>query len=176
MPAPVRSAVTGAPGAGKSTLLHEVAKHGIAVGDEVARSILQSEGGMTLRATDPHGFALAMLEAQLAMWQAAPIDGGAIFYDRGFPDIAGFLRVEGLSVPAEVDRVCRDYRYDGPIFHAPAWRAIYRQDAERIQTFEEAVASDMAICAAWRDYGYELIELPLSTPEERAQFVVDRLG
>ena len=175
-PAPIRSAVTGAPGAGKSTLLREVAKHGVAVGDEVARGILQAEGGMALRADDPQGFALAMLEAQLALWEAAPPNGGVIFYDRGFPDIAGFLRVEGLAVPTDVDRVCRTHRYNGPIFHAPAWREIYRQDEERIQTWDEAVASDEAICAAWRDYGYELVELPFAPPEERARFVMERLG
>ena len=61
-----RAVVTGAPGSGKSTLLAEVARRGVATGEEVARAILQAPGGMELRAERPSDFALAMLEAQRA--------------------------------------------------------------------------------------------------------------
>ncbi|MXO86844.1 AAA family ATPase [Altererythrobacter aurantiacus] len=173
--APLRAAVTGAPGAGKSTLLDHLAGHGIATGPEVARTILQQPGGMELRASDPHGFAFAMLEAQLASWHEPRNGAETVVFDRGFPDIIGFLRVEGLAVPGEIDRVCRELRYDGPIFHAPAWADIYRQDAERIQNWDEAVASDNAVVSAWRDYGYAPVLLPLASPEKRAAFVRDHL-
>ena len=157
-------------------MLEELSHRGIATGPEVARTILQAPGGMELRATDPRGFAFAMLEAQLASWRDARDGAEVVVFDRGFPDIAGFLRVEGLEVPAEIDHVCRQYRYDGPIFHAPAWAEIYRQDAERIQSWGGAVASDEAVVAAWCDYGYSPIALPLASPEERARFVCERLA
>ena len=116
-----------------------------------------------------------MLEAQRASWRDARGGAEVVVFDRGFPDIAGFLKVEGLEVPAEIDRVCREYRYDGPIFHAPAWAEIYRQDAERIQSWGGAVASDEAVVAAWRDYSYSPIALPLASPDARARFVCKRL-
>ena len=175
MPAPVRAAVTGAPGAGKSTLLSQVSTRGIATGPEVARQILQAPGGMELRRTDPVGFAHAMLDAQLALWESLKGRDVPVLFDRGFPDIVGFLDVAGLQVPDRLDQVCRTHRYDGPIFHAPAWQEIYRQDEERIQTFEEAIASDEAVTAAWRRYGYDLMPLPLDTAPVRASFVMDRL-
>ena len=172
---PIRAAVTGAPGAGKSTLLDELAASGVATGPEIARAILQEPRGMKLRESDPTGFAFAMLEAQLASWEHARDGADLILYDRGFPDIVGFLRVEGLAVPDEIDRACREYRYDGPVFHAPAWAAIYRQDAERIQSWRGALASDEAVVNAWRDYGYEPVRLPLASLTERADFVLGTL-
>jgi len=168
-----RAVVTGAPGSGKSTLLSEVAKRGVATGPEVARAILRSHGGMEMRAERPIDFAIAMLEAQLASWDRG--NDAPILFDRGFADIVGFLRLEGLAVPPEIDAACRDCRYEGPVFHAPAWREIYRQDDQRIQSWEEAVESDAAVVGAWRDYGYDLVTLPFADPSIRAQFVLERL-
>jgi predicted ATPase len=54
-------------------------------------------------------------------------------------------------------------------------RAIYTPDDERIQDWEEAIASDRAVCAAWRDHGYALIDLPMVSAEERASFVLAHL-
>ena len=173
---PLRAAITGAPGAGKSTLLDTLAARGITTGPEVARAILQAPGGMELRERDPTGFAFAMLEAQLASWKRDRDGADTVVFDRGFPDIVGFLRVEGLPVPNEIDRVCRAYRYDGPIFHAPARAAIYRQDAERIQSWRGAIASEDAVVEAWRDYGYDPLRLPFAPPAKRAEFVLDRLN
>ena len=170
-----RAVVTGAPGSGKSTLLAEVARRGIATGEEVARAILQSPGGMELRAERPSDFALAMLEAQRASWDRAGEGDAPILFDRAFADIVGFLRLEGLAVPPAIDDACRRYRYEGPVFHAPPWREIYRLDDERIQSWEEAVDSDAAVLGAWREYGYNPITLPLSDPVTRANYVIERL-
>jgi predicted ATPase len=171
--APFRSVITGGPGAGKSTLLAEIASAGIATFPEVARAILQAPDGMAMRAERPADFAAAMLEAELIAWHAAP--EGPSLYDRGFPDIAGFLSLEGLRVPEALDRICRDHRYEGPVFHAPPWREIYTPDEERVQDWEQAVASDAAVVAAWKHYGYRLVELPMAPTAERAAFVLRHL-
>ena len=169
-----RAAITGAPGAGKSTLLAELSRRGVTTVEEVARTILRSAGGMALREEDPFAFADAMLSAQLAAWDEPQTDGPVVF-DRGFPDIAGFLRVEGLPVSDAIARACEEYRFDGPIFRAPPWRAIYTPDDERIQDWQGAVASDRAVSSAWRDHGYTLIDLPFAPAKERAAFMLERL-
>ncbi|MEQ1509138.1 MAG: AAA family ATPase [Sphingopyxis sp.] len=168
-PAPLRSVLTGGPGAGKSTLLAALAAKGVPTFPEVARAILQSSGGMAMRAERPMDFAMAMLDAELAAWHRA--ESGPALYDRGFPDIAGFLELEGLAVPDKLDQICHDLRYTGPIFRAPPWRMIYAPDSERTQDWEQAVASDTAIGSAWLRYGYALIDLPLAPIAERAAFV-----
>lgn len=170
-----RMVVTGGPGTGKSTLIDELARRGLATEPEVARAILRKDGGMALRAGDPAGFADAMFDAELSAYRRAEAGSCPILFDRGFPDIAGFLHLEGLPVPAAIDRACREFRYEGPIFRAPPWSAIYRRDAERIQDWDAAVASDAAVSAAWREYGYSPIDLPLADPAQRADFVMSHL-
>jgi predicted ATPase len=112
-----------------------------------------------------------MFSADLKTWAAAPF--GPSLYDRGFPDIVGFLQLGGLPVPQEFDRVCSELRYEGPIFRAPPWREIYISDDERIQSWDEAIASDAAVTAAWTYYGYRLIDLPFVPISDRVRFVME---
>jgi predicted ATPase len=46
-------------------------------------------------------------------------------------------------------------------------------DAERIQTWAEAVASYEACARGYEAAGYELVELPRVSVEDRAAFVLD---
>ncbi len=174
MPEVTRLAITGAPGGGKSSLLKEMAERGFVVSPEVARIILQAPGGMSLRDSDPAAFAQRMLEAEMQAFEAAPISRTTIF-DRGFPDIVGFLRLEGLPVFPELDLACRSFRYHRKVYRARAWREIYRQDAERTQDWNGALASDEAVTDAWRRYGYEIVDLPLASVDERADFLAGAL-
>lgn len=168
---PRHAVITGAPGAGKTTLLDAASAAGFRTSPEVARQLLLSPGGMTLRETDPLGFAEVMLEAHAREFERHADYPAPVLFDRGFPDVVGFLDVSGLPVPKAVDRACRTLRYTGPILRAPAWAAIYVQDAERIQDWEQAIASDEAVTAAWRRYGYGVTDLPLVGVEERLAFL-----
>ena len=170
---PRRAVLTGAPGAGKTTLLDAAAAAGIRTSPEVARELLKAAGGMALRASDPLGFADAMLESHAREFERHAGHGGAVLFDRGFPDVVGFLDVSGLPVSPAIDRACRNLRYNGPILRAPAWAAIYVQDAERIQDWEGAIASDAAVTAAWQRYGYDVVDLPLAPVGQRLRFLLD---
>jgi predicted ATPase len=141
----------------------------------VARQILKAPGGMQLRESDPLGFAEAMLEAHLREYERHADQAQTVLFDRGFADVAGFLDVSGLPISPEIERACRTLRYAGPVLRAPAWAAIYARDPERIQDWQQAVASDEAVTAAWKRYGYDVIDLPLVGVEERLQFLRDRL-
>ncbi len=174
--APRHAVLTGAPGAGKTTLLDAAAAAGLRTSAEVARRILQQPGGMELRARDPLGFAEAMLEAHAREFERHGEGQGPVLFDRGFPDVAGFLDVSGLPISPAIDRVCRTLRYQGPILRAPAWAAIYVQDDQRIQDWEQAVASDEAITAAWKRYGYAVTDLPFAPVEERLAVLRQRFG
>lgn len=172
---PRHAVLTGAPGAGKTTLLDAAAAAGFRTSPEVARRILQEPGGMALREADPLGFAEAMLEAHAREYERHAGHTGTVLFDRGFPDVVGFLEVSGLPVSPAIERVCRDRRYAGPILRAPAWAAIYAQDAERIQDWEQAVASDEAVTAAWKRFGYEPVDLPFVPVGERLDFLRESL-
>ncbi|MGL5839379.1 MAG: AAA family ATPase [Sphingorhabdus sp.] len=173
LPAPFRAVITGGPGTGKSTLLQALAATGLQTFPEVARTILKAPGGMAMRAERPAEFAVAMLKAQCDAWHAA--EPGLSVYDRGFADIAGYLKLEALPIPDELEQACRHRHYQGPVFRAPPWREIYTGDEERIQTWEEALAGDAAVTAAWKHYGYRLIDLPFVPVTGRVAFVMEQL-
>jgi predicted ATPase len=150
-------------------LLEAAAAAGYTTSPEVARQLLQQPGGMELRASDPQGFAEAMLNAHHHEYERFSGHAGPVLYDRGFPDVAGFLQVSGLPVSPAIDRACRDLRYSGPILRAPAWTTIYAPDAERIQDWDQAVASDQAVTEAWQYYGYAVVDLPRSDVATRLE-------
>jgi predicted ATPase len=99
-----------------------------------------------------------MLNGEVRAFHAAASAPGPVVFDRGLPDSVGFFALGGMEVPADVEAACRTLRYEGPIFRAPPWRQIYSADEQRIQSWEEAIASDEAVCAAWRRYGNDLVD------------------
>jgi predicted ATPase len=168
--------ITGAPGAGKTALIGELSQRGHRTVAETARAILREPGGMELRETDPVGFAAAMIDREIRDLAAAPDDGRWTIFDRGWGDSLGFLRLSGIPVPHELAAAAATARYSGPIFLAPPWAAIFVQDAERTQDWEEAVASGAAVAAAWREAAYEPIELPRTSSSARADFIEAQLA
>ena len=169
-----RIVLTGGPGAGKTTVLKELARRGFRIVAEAARAVLSQEGGAALRADDPDGFAEAILERELERFHISAIGKGMTFYDRGLGDLAS-MPVSATELRQRITLALESNRYENPVFRAPAWQAIYRQDSERTQSWEEAVVSDIAVTAAWKAAGYEIVELPLATPPEGAAFILGYL-
>ncbi|HEY8571016.1 AAA family ATPase [Phenylobacterium sp.] len=158
-------AVTGGPGAGKTTLLRHLQGLGEIVVEESARAILQAHGVRP----DQARLAELMLERDLAAYRAAR---GRTFFDRSLVDAWAMLRARGPCPAA--DEAVRTCRYHRLAFIAPPWREIYVQDAQRIQTWAEAVETYERCAEAYQAAGYELVELPRVSVEDRAEFVLDR--
>ena len=171
--------VTGGPGAGKSSLIDALERRGFARSVEAGRAIIQDQaaiGGPALPWSDPSLFAELMLAWEMRSHRMARAAEGPVFFDRGVPDVVGYLRLTGRPVPAHMERACRMVRYNRRVFVAPPWPDIFTQDAERKQGFEEAVATHDALVATYAGCGYELVTLPRLSVAERVRFVLDRLG
>lgn len=159
-------AVTGGPGAGKTTLMRALAARGETVVAESARAILQAHAE---RPSQPR-LAELMLERDLAAFRTAE---GRTFFDRSLVDAWGMLRPAG---PCAADEIVPTHRYNARAFIAPPWREIYVNDAERIQTWAEAIASYEACAEAYEAAGYTLVELPQASVEARVAFVLDQVS
>lgn len=167
--------LTGGPGAGKSAVIDALARAGHAHSREAGRAVIQDQvtrGGRALPWIDPAAFAELMLEFELRSYREAQGQSGLVFFDRGVPDIVGYLRLSGLPVPAHVDNAARTYRYNRRVFILAPWREIFRQDSERKQDFAEAVRTYEMMVQTYAGYGYELIEVPLASVEERVRFIL----
>jgi predicted ATPase len=171
--------LTGGPGSGKSTLIAALRQAGYAGTDEAGRAVIRDQaaiGGGALPRQDPGLFAEMMLCWEMRSYRIAERQTGPVFFDRGIPDVVGYLRFTGLPVPAHMTKAVAAFRYSRRVFVAPPWPAIFRQDAERKQTLDEAERTCETLIAAYRDLGYELVELPRSTVDDRVRFVLDRIG
>lgn len=172
-------AFTGGPGSGKTTLLDALAQRGLVRSEEAGRAVIRDQlaiDGPALPWRDPAVFAEHMLGFELRSHRLGSALPGPVLFDRGVPDVIGYLRLCGLPVPDHLWRAARRFRYRREVFIAPFWRDIYRTDAERMQTIEEAERTCEAVAQAWRECGYSLVELPLAGVAERVEFVMVRLA
>ena len=67
-------------------------------------------------------------------------------------------------------------RYAKKVFIMPIWTSIYTNDQERKESIEEAKTIDYNLRKAYRNLGFELIEVPLTAIEERAKFILTEIG
>jgi predicted ATPase len=167
--------VTGGPGSGKSTLVSALAGLGLATVPEAGRAIIQDQlavGGTALPWADRAAFAELLLGWEMRSYREAAALSGPVVFDRGVPDVVGYLKLCGLAVPAHFVCAVEVFRYAPTVFLAPHWPEIYEQDAERKQSAKEAEATCRAVAEAYLAAGYELAELPKSPVEERVKYVM----
>jgi predicted ATPase len=167
-----RFVIAGGPGSGKSTLLHALAAAGEICYEEASRVLIReqlAQSGRLLPWGDLPGFAQecsARMRAQLA----ASAQHGRCFFDRGLPDLIGYLSHGGHSAPDAWRTASRDY---APVaFFAPPWREIFVNDAERPQTFDEAQELSTHIRRAYLDCGFRLVDLVAGPVSNRLEQVM----
>jgi predicted ATPase len=171
--------ITGGPGSGKSTLIAALANAGYGRTIEAGRAIIQQQlaiDGPALPHKDPAAFAELMLAWEMRSYHEAALLPGIVFFDRGVPDVEGYLQLMQLPIPQHVSNAVQRYRYNRRVFIAPPWPEIFTQDAERKQSFDEAVRTCEALARTYRNHGYELMTLPQASVDERARFVLGRIG
>ena len=167
--------ITGGPGSGKSTLIDALAERGICSMPEAGRAIIQDQvaiGGDALPWSDRRAFAELMLSWEMRSYRAALRLSGPVIFDRGVPDVLGYLRLSKLSVPPHAEKAAQMFRYHRRVFIAPPWPEIFGQDTERKQSFEEAQATYDVMVKTYLGLGYELIPLPLDSIEQRVRLVL----
>jgi len=171
--------LTGGPGSGKSSLVEALHQRGYARSIEAGRGVIQDQvaiGGCALPWSDPTLFAELMLSWEMRSYHLAQQSTGLVFFDRGVPDVLGYLRLMKLPVPAHVRKAADVFLYNRNVFVAPPWLDIFQQDRERKQDFSEAVRTYDALVETYTSLHYELVEIPRASVEERVRFVLGDIG
>lgn len=171
--------ITGGPGSGKTTLINYLVAMGYHCSAEVSRRLIMEEverGSDCLPWKDIRCFSAKVLDEMVVSWKAlievTALSSSPSFFDRGIPDIIAYLNIAGLPVQEEFTRALENAPYHNRVFMLPPWEDIYVNDPERWQSFEEATIIYDALRLVYTEYGFELIELPESSVEERAAFIL----
>jgi predicted ATPase len=170
--------ITGGPGAGKTTLIEALRAQGFSVAGEAGRAILklqQAIDGPAQHGRNSALYAELMLDRGLQDHAGMRAVNGPVFFDRGVPELVGYLEMMGHAVPPHFTRAATLYRYNTRVFLAPPWPEIYAHDAERKQSLGEAQRSYEVAAAIYPRFGYRTVELPRAPVEERVRFVLAHL-
>ncbi len=174
---PVMIALVGGPGAGKTTVLNHLRQHHshqIQVYQEAARHVLTRHPRFQGRsAVQAQGF-----EFQAAIWQmqarqfarATRSRKAVAVFDRGLPDSLVYLQLKQIEPPAELQRLCRDRRYDAVFFlESPPF---YVQDPQRQESEAEARRIQELLLGAYQECGYRPILVPYETVAQRSAAIL----
>ena len=171
--------ITGGPGTGKSSIIHKLEEMGEKCLHEISRQVTleaQKEGITQLFLEKPLLFSEKLLQGRLDQFnEAATIDSHQIFIDRGLPDVVAYMDYFNTDYPETFKETCAEHSYD-KIFILPPWKEIYKSDNERYESFEEAEKISAYLYATYEKYGYEPIEVPKSSVEERTNFILNKIS
>lgn len=167
--------ITGGPGMGKTSLINALGERGFTCVPETGRDIIRQQvatAGNALPWGNRQEFARLMFEQSISDFQQQAALLTPVFFDRGIADTIGYLQLCSLPVPAAMRDAAALYRFNKKVFLTPPWKAIYEQDSERKQSFEEAVRTYNMMVSTYQQLNYELLILPASTVAERIAFIL----
>ena len=168
----------GGPGTGKTSVLNALIQKGFFCMHEVSREVTlkaKEDGIDQLFLTAPLLFSEKLLEGRERQYhKASETAEEIVFFDRGIPDIIGYLNNANQPFFDSLINTAENHKYDF-VFILPPWKEIYKTDNERREDFFEATKLFKAINDAYIRLGYQTIEVPKLTVKERIQFILDHI-
>lgn len=170
--------IIGGPGSGKTTLINGLTDKGYTCYPEISREVTleaRKQGIEQLFLEKPLLFSELLLEGRKKQFVNATQEStDIVFLDRGIPDVLAYMHYIGDSYPAFFDVACREHLYTR-IFILPPWEDIYISDDARYENYDQAVLIHEHLVETYEKYGYNLIEVPRDTVDNRILFILDKL-
>ncbi len=171
--------LTGGPGSGKTSLINQLADMGYVCIPEVGRKIIKEQiinGGNALPWGDTKKYSELMLIKSIQDYTTFQNSENLCFFDRGIPDVLGYINLVKITQKQKYMDVVKKYRYNSTVYILPPWKEIYQNDKERKQDFKEAVATYSMMKEVYTAAGYLLQEIPHGTVEERTSYLLADLA
>ena len=156
----------------------ELGKRGFDTAIEPGRAIVKEQlriGGDGLPWDNQLRFVELVIARSMRDYDTRRESGQAAFFDRSIVDSLIALDRMGVAVPESVRSASIGYRYGNKVFMTPPWSEIYRIDAERRHSFDDALTEYHSLLPGYERLGYELVVLPKLPVAERADFVLRAL-
>ncbi|BDS11183.1 AAA family ATPase [Aureispira anguillae] len=165
--------ITGCASAGKTTLINYLAELGYLCHEEVSRKVikkqlLQESSAVPWEDTEQFCHLVFKEMAKIPL----PLSKSPCFMDRGLPDLIAYLKAVDAAVPPEYYAALKNANYAPIAFLLEPNQAIYVNDSERQESYEEAVFFFNAIKKTYQLLGFKLYSIPLMPVGLRAKFVL----
>lgn len=161
--------ITGGPGFGKTSIINELDRKGFRICPEEARVLLEGTTAF------PKDFERKIAEVRLNFLLSADPEEIA-FSDRGLPDQIAYSWYKSKQPSPFIEEIVTLNRYAPIVFLTPPWKNIYSKDQIRKENFEEACVIHDYILQAYLKFGYQPVDLPFTSAENRVAFILNFLG
>jgi predicted ATPase len=166
--------ITGAPCSGKSSVISVLELRGYRVVHEVARTyineLLKSGKNLQEIKADKLNFERTILHRKLAI-EDTLAEKETVFLDRGLPDSIAYFKSAGID-PSEPLKKSREVRYR-KIFHFQ--RLLFKKDHVRAEDELMLENLDRLLKQSYKILSYDVVDVPVLTVEQRADFILKRL-
>lgn len=177
-----RIVITGGPSTGKTAIINDLESRGYYCFEEVIRKLTaeaKDSGDITelhsnpiALVSDSNAFNTNLINLRINDFNAAiHTKKSPVFYDRGIPDVLAYMTYFDQNISDYFLEICEAYNYD-KVFLLPPWEAIYIDDGERFETFEQAIDIYHKLKETYTNFGYAIIEVPFGSIKERTDYII----
>ena len=173
-----RIVITGGGGSGKSSLIEHFISQKICAIREAAREQIRvslEQKSSALPWEDVVAFS-KNVQAQMLLDYSKYPESNFCFYDRCLLDVLAYLRMDDKDAYPGLMEDIEKHKYFPVVFILPPWKEIFRNDTERMEDFEETVRAYEVIRETYSLQGYQVVEIPKGSIEQRAQFIFVELA
>lgn len=167
--------LTGGPSSGKTTVLHELKKRGYKIVKESSRYYIENElkKGLSLEEIrrDKKKFQENIFQ-YMHDWQSKLDDNVVTFLDRGYHDAVAYLQHYGEEVSDFITEHAQPNLYT-KVFALD----MLPYEADDVRDEDEVTANELheQLRKTYKEYGHEVIDVPVLPPAERAQFILNHI-
>lgn len=166
--------ITGGFSSGKSTTLKVLERLGYRIGLDYARDLIDDAIAKGIPATelrkDERAFQRNVLARKMAAEAEIPKDQ-LLFMHNAVPCSVAYFELNDLD-PGEAMKVCERDLYRKVFLMA---QLPYKRDYARVESEEFMRRLNEPLRNAYISLGYEVIEIPIASPEDRASLILKNL-